>query len=283
MILVTGATGKQGGATAHALLARGESVRALVRDPHTPAARALADAGVALAVGDLADRASVDTALSGVDGVFSVQARAENEAQCAITLADAAAAAGVEHIVHTSMAGADRIANADGWGVKWQIEEHIRALGLPATMLRPVRFMENLPNTVDVHTGQLRDLWAPDQQVQMIAVHDIGWFAAAAFADPDTYAGHAWELAGDELTHERMIAAARASTGRDITYVHENPDEFATRNGYPIANIRAVVEFLADGWQADIPALRALHPDLMDFDAWLTHTGKAHFDTRLTS
>lgn len=283
MILVTGATGNQGGATARALLARGEKVRVLVRDPAAPTAQALVDAGASVAVGDFTDRASLAAAMSGVDGVFSVQPRADGEEQWGAALADAAAAAGVEHIVYTSVAGVERVRNLPGWGVKWQIEEHIRALGVPATMLRPVRFMENLPGVVDVATGEIRELWAADQPVQMIAVDDIGWFAAAAFADPDTYAGHAWEIAGDELPHTEMVAAMHAATGREFTYIHESPEEFAARRGYPGEFVRAAVEFLDDGWHADIPRLRSMHPGLMDFNAWLTHTGAAQLEAKFSA
>ncbi len=113
MILVTGATGLQGGATARALLARGRKVRALVRDPRTPAAVALADAGAELVRGDLYDPPSLRAAMAGVRGVFSVQtvltpAGIGGEVRQGRAVAEAAAECGVEHVVYSSVGGAER-------------------------------------------------------------------------------------------------------------------------------------------------------------------------------
>jgi uncharacterized protein YbjT (DUF2867 family) len=76
-LLVTGGTGRQGGAAARHLLAEGWHVRALVRDATKPASQALADAGAELFVGDLRDRSSVDAAVDGMYGVYSVQSLAD--------------------------------------------------------------------------------------------------------------------------------------------------------------------------------------------------------------
>src|ERR1700749_1076557 len=108
-ILVTGATGKQGGSTADALLKAGFQVRALVRDPSKPASQALAARGCALAPGDLDDAAALRRAVDGVDGVFtygvySAQAAHEagggnvaGEVRQGCLLADLAAEAKVAH------------------------------------------------------------------------------------------------------------------------------------------------------------------------------------------
>jgi uncharacterized protein YbjT (DUF2867 family) len=278
MILVTGATGAQGGATVRALLAREQSVRALVRDPDAPAAKNLADLGVELVAGDMADRGSLDAALSGVDGVFSVQPAGGDEVLMGHNVADATAAAGIEHLVYTSVGGVEKTEGIGSWDGKLRIERHIRELGVPTTFLRPVKFMENLIGGADVHTGQIRDLFPPDRPTQVIAVDDIGWFAAAAFADPATYQGHAWEIAGDELTHQQMAAAISTAIGRPITYVNEPAEDFAARRGLPAEVIRHGMKFVNEGgWHADIPALRVLHPGLMDFTTWLARGAAAKF------
>lgn len=148
-ILVTGATGQQGGAVTRHLLAGGWRLRALIRDPEKPAARALAENRVELVQGDLNDRASLNRALKGVYGVFSMQnfwlpdVGAEGEVRQGKTIADAATAAGVQHFVYTSVGAAHRGMGQAHFASKWEIEQHIRALGLPATILRPVSFMEN--------------------------------------------------------------------------------------------------------------------------------------------
>jgi uncharacterized protein YbjT (DUF2867 family) len=109
VILVTGATGHQGGASARHLLANGWRVRALVRNPDDPTARALADSGVEVVQGDMIDRASLDRAMHGVYGVHSVQAYlpkdAAGEIRQGTNVADAAKAAGVQHLVYSSAAG----------------------------------------------------------------------------------------------------------------------------------------------------------------------------------
>ncbi len=108
IILVIGATGNQGGAVARHLLQRGKfAVRALVRDENKPASQALNQAGAEPVEGDLNDRASLDQALAGVSGVFSVQGLGEGlevEILQGNTVADAAKAAGVKHFIYSRWA-----------------------------------------------------------------------------------------------------------------------------------------------------------------------------------
>src|SRR5829696_2881793 len=147
LILVTGATGQQGGAAARHLLANGWRVRGLTRNPASDKAQALVALGAEVVEGDLYDRTSVDTALQGAYGVFSVQnfwlpdVGAEGEVRQGQLLADAAHAAGIKHFVYTSVGGAERATGIPHFDSKWAIEQHIAALGLPATVLRPVFFM----------------------------------------------------------------------------------------------------------------------------------------------
>ncbi|MGH4033097.1 NmrA/HSCARG family protein [Actinomycetota bacterium Odt1-20B] len=284
-VLVTGATGRQGGATAKHLLRAGWKVRALVRRPTAPAAQALARSGAELAAGDMDDPVALDAAMRGVHGVFSVQPTAgyagtapgftvKDEVRLGTKVADAAARAGVGHFVYASVGGAERATGIRRWESKWRIEQHIGALGLPATILRPVRFMENQADPVlGVRDGVLADVVEADVPVQLIAATDIGAFASLAFTDPDHYLGRALELAGDERTFPQIAAAISRATGRPVDYrpipraalADADPD---ARAGYDFANRQG-------GWQADIPALRALHPGLMDLDAWLQSEGAA--------
>ncbi|GAA4206682.1 NmrA/HSCARG family protein [Actinocatenispora rupis] len=271
LVLVTGATGQQGGATARHLLAAGWPVRALVRDPTSPAATALAAAGAELAPGDMTDRASLDRAVTGAYGVFSVQPadapphHEPREVDMGRAVADAAAAAGVRHLVYASVGGAERDTGISHWTTKWQIEEHIRALGLPYTVLRPVMFMENHASRstygVFGDTALVRMI-PPDSTVQLIAADDIGAFAALAFTRPDEYLGIELEIAGDELTGARLTAALRTALGRDF---RTDPIPTPVRVG-------AGTSF--GGWQADIPALRRRYPGLMTLDTWLERGGR---------
>ncbi|MEV3987246.1 NmrA/HSCARG family protein [Nonomuraea sp. NPDC049758] len=283
-VLVTGATGRQGGATAARLLADGWPVRVLVRDPGATAARELAAAGAELLMGDLDDPGSLKAAMADAYGVFAVtpdDPDSEREIRRGRHLADSAAAAGVAHLVFASVGGAERGTGISYWESKWAIEQHIAALGLPATILRPVRFMENhaIPGLAlggISADGVLRHLFAPDVPVQLVAVSDIGAFAALAFADPTAYLGQALELAGDELTPEATVRLISRHLGRQITYQQVDGEELNLSKD-------ATRAFTAQRglWRADIPALRHRHPDLLDFPSWLDQGGAEAIATLL--
>lgn len=275
-ILVAGATGRQGGAAAARLLADGWPVRVLVRDPAAPAARKLAVAGADPRQGDLDDPDSLESAMAGAYGVFGVtpdDMDDEREIRRGRNLAAAAAASGIGHLVFASVGGAERNTQIPYWESKWAIEQHIRALGLPATVLRPVRFMENhaipgLPLGGISADGVLRHFFAPDTPVQLIAVSDIGALAARAFADPASYVDQALELAGDELTPDTTVGLISRHLGREITYqqITAEDDHLSEHARRAITNPRGI-------WQADIPALRRRHPALLDFPTWLDRGG----------
>src|SRR5262249_1933359 len=159
-VLVLGATGRQGGATARHLLSKGWRVRAFARDPNKPAAQALQQAGAEVIQGDYDDRASLEVAMQGVYGVFSVQASVD-EVRQGKTIADVARAASVQHFVYTSVQRAQDLARVGGDASKWEIEQYIQALGLPVTILRPCFFMETLiAARSDVPSGTPSDTFA---------------------------------------------------------------------------------------------------------------------------
>jgi uncharacterized protein YbjT (DUF2867 family) len=160
--------------------------------------------------------------------VFSVQqgalssppVRFENEVRRGRNVADAAAAAGAEHLVYASVAGADRATGAAAFDSKREIEQYIRRSGMPATILRPVSFMDNYAGPAfGIQTGALVTPLAPGVPEQMIALADIGAFVALAFADPARYLGTAVAIAGDELTPATDRASAQPGTGQHIRHV----------------------------------------------------------------
>src|SRR6266566_7884634 len=146
-ILVTGATGRQGGAVVRHMLPKGWKLRALTRNSNSHAAQELARQGVEVVQGDLEDEASLDRASRGVYAIYSVQdfwtVGAKREVQQGKNLADVAKKAGVQHFVYSSVGGAERNSGIGHWATKWEVEQYIRQLGLPATMIRPAAFMEN--------------------------------------------------------------------------------------------------------------------------------------------
>ncbi len=273
-ILVFGGTGRQGGAVARELLRRGRVVHALVRDPQTRAARRLADAGALLVRGDLDDDASLRSAMTGIHGVFSVQpfrtpGGVDAEERQGKAVSDAAADVGVAHLVYSSVGGAERASGIAHFESKWNVEQHIQKLGLPATVLRPTMFYDVFhdigPRLVN---GKLvLGLWLrPEVRVQVIATSDIGGFAADAFDDPATWLGRQVEIAGDELTGPQMAEAFERVSGIPTRYEQQ-----------PIERLRAVRADLAtmfdwferEGYRADLPALRRIRPDLINLETWL--------------
>jgi len=219
-IVVAGATGKQGGAVARKLVADGWDVRALVRDADKPAARALAGLGVSLVTGNLDDAESLHRAVDGAYGVYSMQSWADGvdaEERQGKALAEAAAAARVEHFVYSSVGGADRNTGVPHFESKARIEQRIHDVGLPFTIFRPVYFMENLLWQRDaICSGHIVPPINPDTPLQFIAVDDIASFVALAFRSPGGWLGHCTEIAGDERTFLEIAEVFGALLGREI-------------------------------------------------------------------
>jgi uncharacterized protein YbjT (DUF2867 family) len=273
-ILVTGATGRQGGATARHLLTKGWRVRALARDPRKPAAQALQQAGAEVVQGDYDDRASLEAAMHGVYGVFSVQASVD-EVRQGKQIGDVAKAASVQHFVYSSVQSAADLARVGGDANKWEIERYIQALGLPATIVRPCLFMDDLLGSrYGVPDGTFAIAFQPDVAIGLIAADDIGAFVALAFERPDAYLGKTIEIAGDALTPPQIAAAISRTIGRSIPYV-QIPIETVQQQNVQVAR---AFDFLNQvGYTTDIAALRKQHPGLMDFETWLERTDKAQF------
>jgi uncharacterized protein YbjT (DUF2867 family) len=284
IVLVTGATGNQGGATARHLLADGWRVRALVRDDTTPAAAKLAAAGVELVRGDLDDRASIDAAARGVYGIYSVQSANDNEIAQGTNVADAAQAANVQHLVYSSVGGVEsqnRFYVEHGWGPidKWQIEQHIRDLGVPATILRPAGFMEDFVSAARFfQNGALNVPWHDDLVMQLIAIDDTGAFAALAFAEPDDYLGTTREITGDRLTAPQIADALSVAAGRRVPH-NQVPLEALWEHNAEVAKVFTWAN--ETYYDTDLAPLRKAHPGVMDFNMWLDRSGKALLLTSL--
>ncbi|MFR9723588.1 NmrA/HSCARG family protein [Streptomyces sp. MS19] len=273
VIVVFGGTGRQGGAVARELLRRGRPVRAVVRDPSSDGARALEGAGAELVRGDMDDRGSLDAALRGAYGVYSVQTFTgpggpAGEARQGALVADAAERAGVSHFVYASVGGSDRGSGVEHFESKGRVERHIEALGLPATILRPVFFMENFawagPRRRDgelVLTLALR----PATPLQMIAVADVGVLAADAFDDPAGHLDRRIEIAGDELTGPGMAEAFATVAGEPVRF-ETLPDEVLREQDEETAVM--FHWFDTRGYAADLASLRAIRPEPTTLEAW---------------
>jgi uncharacterized protein YbjT (DUF2867 family) len=242
LVLVSGATGNQGGNIARELLDAGWKVRAMTRKPDSEAARALGKKGAEIVQADLDDEASLRKALKGVWGAVAVQntweAGVEGEEEQGKRFARVAKDVGLQHLLYQSVGSAHRNTGIPHFENKWRIEQLIRELGFPSwTVLRPVFFMENLLSPwfkPYIDQGNLAIGMKPDTRLQMIAVRDIGKYGRAAFERHEELNGKAIDLAGDELTGPEAAKILSEVTGRTIEFyqvpieqVREGSAEFA--------------------------------------------------------
>jgi uncharacterized protein YbjT (DUF2867 family) len=271
-VVVTGATGNQGGAVVKGLLERGHEVRAVTRTTDTGKARELANAGVKLVRASLEDTAALTKALEGATSLFAMttpfEGGTEAEIRQGISAADAAKAAGV-HLVFTSVANANRKTGVPHFDSKYVVEEHIARIGVRATILAPVFFMENL------YFGKeqlAKSIYAialpPTRQLAQIAVADIGAVAVRVLEEPGRFAGKRFDLAGDELTGNDVVAILSRVTGRPFTYVQVPLEVIRQYMGEDGAKMHEWFDRV--GYTVDRAALRREFPEVEfhDFESW---------------
>ena len=239
VILVTGATGHQGGATIRALAGKGFALRALTRKPDGAAARTLASLGAEIVKGDLDDVASLKRALDGAWGAYAVQntweGGVEKEEEQGKRFAQLAREAGVQHYVYASVASAHRQTGIPHFENKARVEQTVRELGFPShVIIRPVFFMENLVSPATLKGDSLYVALPPSTAVQMIAVEDIGAYGALAFTGAARLNRREIDIAGDEVTIPQAAEALSTAFGRPIAHVQ-----------VPISEVRTYSEDLA--------------------------------------
>jgi uncharacterized protein YbjT (DUF2867 family) len=279
-VLVTGATGRQGGAVIRHMLPKGWKLRALTRNPDGHEAQALASQGIEVMRGDLEDPDSIARAAIGAYGIYSVQdfwaVGAKREVQQGKNVANAAKKAEIKHFVYSSVGGAERKTQIPHWESKWEVENYIRQLGLPATVIRPVSFMETYyidQVEIGILKGKLADPIRGDKPYQTIATDDIGAFVALAFERPSEFIGKALEIAGSELTNVEAAKVFSQVLGKPVKF---------QRIPLPVVRLLLGKEFHAmfrwfneAGYQADIPGLRRAYPEihLHTLEEWLRMEG----------
>jgi uncharacterized protein YbjT (DUF2867 family) len=273
-ILVTGATGRQGGAVARHLLDAGFRVRALARTPTKPAAVALEQAGAEIVRGDMEDAASLRAAVAGAWGVFSVQnfwekgVGHDGEIRQARLLADAARQAGVGHFVQASVADADRAPGVRHFECKAVIERYIDEIGLPRTFLGAVFYTDNFadPKAGGMMLPVLGSILRPETRLHLIAVDDIGAIAAVVFQNPGEYIGRKIDIAGDVLTVQEMREAYERVTGRRAK--RWTVPGVVVRLG--MSEVYRQLTWNNDpGWQFDLETARRIHPRLTSFEQYI--------------
>lgn len=253
-ILITGATGRQGGETARALAGRGFKLRAMTRKPDSDEARALSALGVEIVKGDLDDDASLARALAGAWGAYAVQntweAGVQKEEEQGKRFATAARQAGVYHFVYASVASAHLHTGIPHFDNKARVEDTVRSLGFPSyAIIRPVFFMENLPSPWFLNGDKLISTLSPATKLQMIAAHDIGQYGALAFLDDARFKNLELDIAGDAATFPEAADILGRALGKPISYL-QIPLEEVRKNSEDLALMLAWFERV--GYTADI-------------------------------
>ncbi len=283
-ILVLGATGRQGGSVAKALLNAGWPVRALVLDPTKAASVQLRNAGVELVQGSFEETDVLRSAMKDGYGVFSVlpaNLAAEDEVRHGVTIANIACETGVSHFVYSSGASVGKEpTGVPRFDAKPRIEAHVRALAMTTTIIRPMIFMEMLVRPgFGLDKGRLVSLIRPDHFIQLVAVEDIGKFVAAVFADKTRFGGRTLKIASDRLTGRELEVAFSEVAGRPIAY-ERFPDDVLAAN----ADLAQMAKSLEDGPLAervDLENMREINPELLTFRSWLAGNGRTSLDEAL--
>ena len=283
-ILVIGATGRQGGSVAKALLKAGWPVRALVQDSSKVASLQLRNAGIELVQGSFEETDVIRSTMKGAYGVFSVlpaNLAAEDEIRHGISIADIAAETGISHFVYSSGASVgNELTGVPRFDAKPRIEAHIRQLDMTATIIRPMIFMEMLVRPgFGLDKGHLVSLIQLDHSIQLTAVKDIGRFVAAVLADKTRFGGSTLKIASDRLTGRELEVVLSEAAGRPITY-ERFPDNVLAAN----ADLAHMAKSLEDGplaEQVDLTLMHEINPDLLTFASWLAGDGRSALNAAL--
>jgi uncharacterized protein YbjT (DUF2867 family) len=273
-VLVTGATGKQGGHLVRELLAGGHSVCALTRKPESPAAAALAQRGVTIVAGGFENQESLERAARGVDTVFAMgtplESDTKTETRDGITIVRAASTAGVTHLVYSSIAGADRATGIPHFDSKFAVEKEIRRSGVPFTIVAPVFFMDNFVAdwmAAGIAKGSIAMALPATRRLQQIAVADIAQFTALVIERRGSFLGKRIDIASDELTSVTAAAIISEVAGRHIEYTALPIEALRKMNE---DQARMMAWFDRVGYDADVVGLRSIYPevDWHRFSTW---------------
>lgn len=273
-VLVVGATGTQGGAVARRLIMDGRAVRGGVRRADTATARALARAGALLAPVDFDDPESIERAARGTSAMFAmatpfVEGGVAAEVRHARNLVDAAVAAGVPHLVYSSVASADRRTGVPHFESKAAVERYLASSSLTWTVVAPVEFLENVhaPWALGaLREGRIEDFVPADVRRDFVAADDLALVAAHVLGDPAGWVSRRVEVASDRVTGRRLAELVAAATGRPIEYVASplppGMDDDLSRMKRWISTV---------GYDVDLSSLRASLPgiDWMTAERWV--------------
>jgi uncharacterized protein YbjT (DUF2867 family) len=265
-ILVTGATGQQGGSLARLLLQKKHKVYALTRNAQSSSAQDLRNRGANIVKGDLDDSDSLEHAIKDVESVFLMGTPFEDgtggEIRRGKLMTDIAKKNGIQHLVYSSVANADKNTGIPHFESKYKVEQHIKNLGIPHTIIGPTFFMENLLGP-GLEQGQLALPLSPSTTLQQSALQNIAEFSALVLERRKPFLGKRIDIASDEVTGEQATNILSNMLGYKIRYVPV-PLEQVYQGNEDMARMYEWYEKVGTG--IDISALHQEYPEVK----WLT-------------
>jgi uncharacterized protein YbjT (DUF2867 family) len=270
-ILVTGATGQQGGALARLLLQKKHEVYALIRSTKSESSKAqnLRNQGAKLVEADLDKPDSLEQATNGIDSVFLmgtwVEVGTEGEIRRGKMMVDIAKEKKIEHIVYSSVVNADKNTGIPHFESKYKVEQHIKNSGIPYTIIGPTFFMDNLLSysLAGLQQGQVALPLSPSRILQQSAVENIAEFSALALERRNSFIGKRIDIASDEITGEQAAKVLSNELGHKIRY-EQVPMEQIRQASQDLAVMFEWFERIGTG--VDVAALHKQYPEVN----WLT-------------
>jgi uncharacterized protein YbjT (DUF2867 family) len=283
-ILVTGATGAQGGGVARELLARGRfAVRTITRNADSERARQLAAAGVEVLRGDLADPATLGPALADCYGVFGVTnfwEHFEGEYEHGKNLVEAVATAGIQHFVFSTLPHVKAITggllDVPHFDIKGRLEEMTVALGIPATFVHVAFYYENfihfLPPRRQGDGSFAFGFPQGDTRLAAVSVEDVGGVVATIFERRAEFLGRTVGVVGDDRPPAAYAADMSRLLGRDVRYAHVPREVFAALpfpGAEDLANMFEYNRTRLPNRSRDLAESKELYPGMQSFEGWL--------------
>ncbi|MHA2008532.1 MAG: NmrA/HSCARG family protein [Promethearchaeota archaeon] len=273
-VLVIGATGNQGGAVVRKLLERGHHVRALTRRKNSHKAKELENLGAEIIEGDVGDVLSLQKAMSGVKAVFAMTIPFEKsinfEIKSGYLMEFAANTSGVKHLVFSSVASSDKKTGIPHFESKYEIEEHIRSVDTPYTIIKPVYFMENLiaPWTISgLKKGKISLAMPRDRKMQMLSLEDLASIVVFIFENRENFLKKTIEIASDEITGQETTDILSKVIGIPIEYEELSYDQIQSMG----PDFVKTFKWLNDvGYKVNIPELHDRYPEIgwHKFEEW---------------
>lgn len=296
-ILVTGATGAQGGSVARHLLEHGRfAVRGITRNPDSPAAQALRQRGAEVVQADLADSPRLREVMKGCYGVYGVTnfwEHFEGEREHGFSLVDAVAATGVRHFVFSTLPSVSQLTRGElpvpHFDIKAEMEQYARSLRLPTTFVHLAYYFDNFlawfaPRRVEDGTYRF-SFPQGDTPLAGIGAEDVGGVVAVIFEQPEEFLGKTLYLVGDYLLPDEYAATMSRVTGRPVSYAHIPREDFAAL-GFPgaqdVANMFEYYRKLVPDRTPDLERTRELYPQVQTFETWLRNHRET-FEQAMTS